>query len=319
MKNLATLIVIIALLQLYPGLVFADDTQDAPNSTKQTGSEAGNSSPPPQGSPAGERNNNPFEGVKSFFNGLSKRLNSSGSNDAQVQSPPAGVEPTQAPKSESANTDPYRNCERQLGTAVFIEAMDGVPQEARGYYQLGVPQLSKIADHVAKTLKCFDVLESNLTMAYVPGAAEPDFVLRVRPLEVKLSVDTGSVAKGLGIGVVGIAAGLSMLVPFGAGVGTAVMQAANPTPGLVNTPMQVDRVLVGIEIMCPKQRRVAAQFSGSEAPLTLEGDKRYIFKWNDKVNLNQELVARAYVKAQTDLVNYLSSQTKVCAEPSRAK
>jgi len=221
----------------------------------------------------------------------------------------------------STGKDVFRSCERRLGTVAINDAQGQMPQEAMNYYQLGLPPLSKIAEHVGKTLNCFEVLDSDPGMAFVPGAAEPDFVLRVRPVEVKLSTDVGAFARRLGIGVLGLFG-----VASGAAMGSAALQgigsqaAAGSATAMHGRPMQVDEVAVGIEIVCPKQRRVAGNFIGKETPATLESDKRHIFPWPDKekANLTQELVGRAYMTAQAELVSFLSANAQVCGSSAAA-
>jgi hypothetical protein len=196
---------------------------------------------------------------------------------------------------------------------LISDAHAQVPQEAANYRQLGLPPLSKTAEHVAKTFKCFDVLDADPRVAMLPGAAEPDFVLRVRPVEVKTSTDVGAVARRMGAGLLGVVGGAAAfaLGGVGHGVGSGLIGGTSPQGG---RPTKIDSVSVGIEVVCPKLRRVAADFTGTEALATIERDQRYVFQWPaDKVNVPQEVVARAYMAAQAQLIDRLSSGSRLCA------
>lgn len=86
---------------------------------------------------------------------------------------------------------------------------------------------------------------------------------------------------------------------------------------IVRTSRQtrVHGVSIGVEVLCINQRRVIAEFTGTETGESFQSDKRFIYTWHDRPNMVQELVGRAYMTAQTELVSFLSSRGNVCNEP----
>ena len=96
-------------------------------------------------------------------------------------------------------------------------------------------------------------------------------------------------------------------------LGSVIIGASQSSGG---TPTKVDSVSVGIELICLNQKKVTEEFIGTETPETFKSDQRPIFKWQTKPNMMQELVGRAYMNAQADLVSFLSSRENACNESS---
>ena len=160
------------------------------------------------------------------------------------------------------------------------------------YKQLQAPSVANIGRQMAAKSNCFDVLDSDPLIFTVAGGVQPDFILRVRAKEIK---ETAMYRTG------GMWSKIKAYI-------------ASYTMGAMETPpLRIDSAAVAISLLCHKQKRVAKDFIGSEteaAALQKDGPP---LDWQDqKPNVNGDVVARAYVKAQNDLLAFLAQQKAVC-------
>jgi hypothetical protein len=186
-----------------------------------------------------------------------------------------------------------QSCQKPLARVMVVEdTVNSNSALQEQYKQLQVPSVSNVGRQMAATSNCFDVLDSDPLIFTVPGGVQPDFILRVRAKEIKQTA--ASQSGGMWSKIKTYIASYSM--------------GAMDTP-----PLKLDSAAVAISLLCHKQKRVAKEFIESEnevAALQKDGPP---LDWQDqKPNVNGDIVARAYVKAQNDLLAYLSQQKVVC-------
>jgi hypothetical protein len=200
------------------------------------------------------------------------------------------------PKVEQKAVPPFKMqaCQKPVARVMVVEdAVNSNSALQEQYKQLQIPSLSSVGRQMALKSNCLDVLDSDPLIFNVAGSAQPDFILRVRTKEIKQTA--ASESGGLWSKIKSYIASYSM--------------GAMDTP-----PLKIDSAAVAVSLLCHKQKRVAKEFVASEteaAALKKDGPP---LDWDtQKPNVNGDILARAYVRAQNDVLAYLGQQKVVCA------
>ena len=217
-----------------------------------------------------------------------------GEKPAAPAPPPAAVKPAQQPA--------LARCAAPLATVIVIEAQpDGGGMAGMGgmggmggmqgdpYARLHVPPLVQIARTLAENSACFRALEADPALLAIPGGVQPELALRVRAASIRL-VERSLIEKA----------------------GSAAKRyIGRYTGGGDSDPDALQSVEVSLDIVCPKQKRVAQTFKGvADGPL---GEPGLTGGALDTIaGANHERMAVAYAKAQDAALLYLRAKPKPC-------
>ena len=177
-------------------------------------------------------------------------------------------------------------CDWPLAVAVVTDdaAAPGARQAQR--FALGAP--SRIARALADASRCFLTLDPDPLLLGMPGGVRPDVMLRVR-LERLGSPEPSLVDRA----------------------GRAVQSASSRYLGGKPPVERLERVDVTLQLVCAREKRVAAEFAAGaegalhEAPLLREPTEA-------AGRENRERFAQAYAQAQTAAVAALRLEPRPC-------
>lgn len=177
-------------------------------------------------------------------------------------------------------------CDLPLAIAVVTD--DAAAPGARQAQPFGLGAPSRIARALADASRCFLTLDPDPLLLAMPGGVHPDVMLRVR-LERLDSPEPSLVDR----------------------VGRAVRSTSSRYLGGKPGVERLERVEVTLQMVCAREKRVAAAYAGSaigalpEPPLLREPAEAVGRE-------NRERFAQAYAKAQTAAVAALRSEPRPC-------
>ena len=174
-----------------------------------------------------------------------------------------------------------KQCDKPLLSAIVIDDLLRTPvwmQDRMRAFRL--PSVAQAAAPVLQADGCITVLDSDPIFASVPGAAQPEAILRVRADELK-------------------AAELAL----GEKADTAVRRYIAGYLGGYEEEVAVLRsVRVHLQVVCPKQRTVVREFSAESGT---EGGK---------AERNADQLSNAFGIVHGELINSLRKEPKPCGE-----
>lgn len=178
-------------------------------------------------------------------------------------------------------------CTSPLAAAIVSEdAAETPPAVRERHARLGIPPFARTALRLIEASGCFRVLDADPLLFALPGAVQPELLLRARVVTLELAER-----------------------PAPERAWQAVRRRAARYLGDEGLePETLRSAEVGLALVCPRERRVARNFSGRSAPAPQAGGGSE----GDVAAMNHERVALAYAAALTDAVAFLRAGSQPC-------
>lgn len=202
-----------------------------------------------------------------------------GADEHAAKAPSATVE-----LETEAERAAVERCASPLATATVTEDVAETPRELRDRQaQLGVPPLARTARRFAEASGCFRLLDADPLLFSLPGAVQPDFLLRVRFVNIELIERSG----------------------FERAWHAAYRRAGRYLGHQYVEVEALNAAEIGLALVCPRQRRVAREFAGRD-------DATADLKGTDLAKSNLERIALAYARAHNAALEFLRTTENPC-------
>lgn len=188
-------------------------------------------------------------------------------------------------------------CAFPIARVIVTEDGEGSSRALRDRQaQFGIPPLVRTARHLAGSSGCFRVLDADPLLHSLPGAVQPELLLRARLVSLEPLEQSGieRALHGARRRVGGLLGGAGKVAEG------EVLGAAE----------------IGLALVCPLERRVAFEVMGASDPSAGTHEARHGSEAS-AATVNQERIVLAYVRAQNAALGFLRSNPKPCGEAIR--
>ena len=206
--------------------------------------------------------------------------------------------PAQAAVSETAaERSVSERCPLPIARVVVTEDGEESTRALRDRQtRLGIPPLVRTARRLAESSGCFRVLDADPLFHLLPGAVQPELLLRARLVSLEM-VEQSAVERAL----------------------HGARRRAGGLLGDTNTAADAEvlgAAEIGLAIVCPRERRVAHEVMGKSDPSGEPHDARH----DNAVSVataNQGAIALAYARAQNAALAFLRATPQPCGPAIR--